>query len=940
MTSNGESGSSDAFMMELFCSEVETQITALSEGLLTLEQAPQDATGLAALMRAAHSIKGAARIVQLNAVVELAHALEDCFVAAQEGRLQVAGESLEVLLRGADQLAFLVDLRATELSPWLTAHEASMREAAQSLRALLQPGMKVASPPVTETTAPDDVSSLLLAEAVQPTDATTPPTPPESSADTSAALDPFMLDLFHSEVETQVTLLSEGLLSLERTPGDAAGLEALMRAAHSIKGAARIVQLNIVVELAHALEDCFVAAQEGRLRIAGEPLEILLRSVDLLVPLMQQKAENMASWLAGHEASIREAGGALRVLLRQQAEIATLPTAEPSLAPAQPQPPTVAETMTSAPSSVPSRTMDPARSVRVGAENLGRLLGLAEETVVGASWVPSFAASLLRLHRSQRELAETLVSLRESVAGVNLPERTLNFLADAQRMADGCRQVLTDRLKEMDNLVRRSVDLSEHLYQEAMRTRMRPFADGTVGFPRMIRDLAKKLDKQVKLDIVGQATLVDRDILEKLEAPLTHLLRNALDHGIELPEERVAGGKPAEGTIRLEARHQGGMLAITISDDGQGADMVRLRQKVIEKQLAPAEVVGSLAEDQLLRFLFVPGFSTSQQVTEISGRGVGLDIVQNMIREVGGGLRAVSQAGKGMWFHLQLPLTLSILRALMVEVAGEPYAFPLARIDQVITVPQAEIALKADRRSFFVDGQAVSLVPAHQVWQLPAPEATADPLPVILLSSGGSRYGVSVDTFLGESDLIVRPLDERLGRVPGISAAALLKDGAPVLIADVEDLVGSIATLLGEEARTEVVPLAPSRPPTVRKRILVVEDTAAMRTVERDILTRHGYEVDVAEDGMEGWDAIRLGRYDLLVSDVEMPRMDGIKLVSLVKQEPRLLSLPVLIVSGNEREEDRRLGLAAGANDYLTKSSFREETFVHVVEGLIGAADG
>jgi two-component system sensor histidine kinase and response regulator WspE len=938
MTSNGESGSSDAFMLELFCSEVETQVTALSEGLLTLEQTPQDAVGLEALMRAAHSIKGAARIVQLNAVVELAHTLEDCFVAAQEGRLQIAGEPLEVLLHGADQLAFLVDLRATELTPWLTAHEASMREAAQSLRALLQPGMRGVPPPATDTASSDAASSVSPTEAAQSTDATTPP-PPEAGEDTSAALDPFMLDLFHSEVETQVTLLSEGLLNLERAPGDAAGLEALMRAAHSIKGAARIVQLNTVVELAHALEDCFVAAQEGRLQIAGESLEILLRSVDLLVPLMQQKAEDMASWLTKREASMQEAAGTLRTLLRQQAAGATPATAEQSPAPSQPQPSSIAEATTFAPSSVSPRVVDTSRSVRVSAENLGRLLGLAEETVVGANWVPSFAASLLRLHRSQRELAETLVNLRESVASVNLPERTLNFLADAQRMADGCRQVLTDRLKEVDNLVRRSVDLSEHLYEEAMRTRMRPFADGTVGFPRMMRDLAKKLGKQVKFEIVGQTTLVDRDILEKLEAPLTHLLRNALDHGIELPEERVAAGKAEEGTIRLEARHQGGMLAITISDDGQGADMARLRQKVIEKQLAPSEVVTSLAEDQLLRFLFVPGFSTSQQVTEISGRGVGLDIVQNMVREVGGGLRAVSQAGKGMWFHLQLPLTLSILRALMVEVAGEPYAFPLARIDQVLTVPQAEIAHKTDRRSFFMDGQAISLVPAHQVWQLPAPETTADPLPVIILSSGASRYGIAVDTFLGESDLIVRPLDERLGRVPGISAAALLKDGAPVLIADVEDLVRSVAALLGEEARTEVVPLATSRPRSVRKRILVVEDTAAMRTVERDILTRHGYEVDVAEDGVEGWDAIRLGRYDLLVSDVEMPRMDGIKLVSLVKQEPRLLSLPVLIVSGNEREEDRRLGLAAGANDYLTKSSFREETFIHVVEGLIGAVD-
>jgi two-component system sensor histidine kinase and response regulator WspE len=220
------------------------------------------------------------------------------------------------------------------------------------------------------------------------------------------------------------------------------------------------------------------------------------------------------------------------------------------------------------------------------------------------------------------------------------------------------------------------------------------------------------------------------------------------------------------------------------------------------------------------------------------------------------------------------------------------------------------------------------------------PEVPANPLPVVIISNGDSRYGVGVDALLGESDIIVRPLDSRLGRVPGISAAAFLRDGSPALIVDVEDLLQSIVALLGEDQALEVPRLAVSGSGLVaRKRILVVEDSETMRTVERNILDRHGYEVDMAEDGMEGWDAIRLGDYDLIITDVEMPRMNGLMLVSLIKHEPRLLSTPVLIVSGNEREEDRRLGLAAGANDYLTKSSFREETFLHVVGTLIGETD-
>src|SRR5262249_43397147 len=225
--------------------------------------------------------------------------------------------------------------------------------------------------------------------------------------------------------------------------------------------------------------------------------------------------------------------------------------------------------------------------------------------------------------------------------------------------------------------------------------------------------LARKLGKQVKLDIVGQSVPVDRDVVERLTAPLTHLLRNALDHGIEMPEERLASGKPAEGTIRLEARHQAGTLSLLVSDDGSGVDVERLRQKIIEKQLTTAEIANALPEHQLLKFLFVPGFSTAEKVTEVSGRGVGLDVVQNMVREVGGELRAVSQSGKGMSFQLQLPLTLSIMRALVVDIAGEPYAFPLAPIEKVVTVPQAEIATQNDRSFFVLDGQNVSLVPAR-----------------------------------------------------------------------------------------------------------------------------------------------------------------------------------------------------------------------------------
>jgi two-component system, chemotaxis family, sensor histidine kinase and response regulator WspE len=944
MTDSNESGVPDAFMLELFCSEVETQVTLLSEGLLALEHAPQNASSLEALMRAAHSIKGAARIVQLDAVVGLAHAVEDCFVAAQEERLLLTGEPLEQLLHGADQLAFLAELRATEMAAWLAAHEAKMREIAVSLRALLQRSAGTEQETLPSAEPSTAARSQAVPSPTLPVVASEQSPPAESSVAVEVVsnepqiLDTSMLELFSAEAETHATALSAGLLALEHAPQNASSLEALMRAAHSIKGAARIVQLDAVVELAHALEDCFVAAQAGRFLLAGESLETVLRGADHLVSLAKLSPTEMAMWLSAHGAELRETAEGLRALLRRSEEAKQgAPTAaEPAAVVPAPGP---AQPATPSPPLLSSQPTDKTRAVRVTAENLSHLLGLAEESVVKTRWLQPFATSLLRLQRSQRELSEALTGLQESLVGVDLNEHAKNYLAAAQQKAESCCQVLADRLQELDRLVGHSLDLSERLYREAVATRMRPFADGAQGFPRMMHDLARKLGKQVKLDIVGQSVPVDRDVVERLTAPLTHLLRNALDHGIETPEERLASGKPAEGTIRLEARHQAGTLSLLVSDDGRGVDVEQLREKIIEKQLAPAEIATALPDHQLLKFLFVPGFSTAEKVTEVSGRGVGLDVVQNMVREVGGELRAVSQPGKGMSFQLQLPLTLSIMRALIVGVAGEPYAFPLARIEQVMTVPQAEIAVQDECSFFVLDGQNINLVSAQRLWQLADPEVPANPLPVVIIGNGNTRYGVTVDALLGESDIIVRPLDVRLGRVSGFSAAAFLRDGSPALIVDVEDLLQSIVARLGTEPTLEVPrPAVNGHVAVVRKRILVVDDSETMRTVERDILVRHGYDVDVAEDGMEGWDAIRLGSYDLLITDVEMPRMTGIKLVSLVKQEPWLLSTPVLIVSGNEREEDRRLGLAAGASDYLTKSSFREETFVHVVTNLIGEA--
>ena len=741
-----------------------------------------------------------------------------------------------------------------------------------------------------------------------------------------------MMDLFRQEAEGQKAILTGGLLALERDPTAAAQLEALMRAAHSIKGAARIVGIDVVVGLAHAMEDCFVAAQKGTIVLRSEATDLLLRAVDLLMRIAQTPEDQMAVWQGSEGAAVDQMIVQLKAVTQGK-----------SAAPLQVQPEAKTAATETKPAEIKPEATAPTaaavsdRVLRVTAANLNRLLGLAGESLVESRSLTPYVESLLRLKQQQWKLSKAFEKLRESLAGHPLDEAAHARLNEAQQQAGVCLQSVVERHAELELFVNRSANLSHRLYREALASRMRPFADGIHGFPRLVRDLARSLGKEVKLEILGEATSVDREVLEKLEAPLTHLLRNAVDHGMETPDERQRAGKPREGTIRLEARHSAGLLLIVVQDDGGGISCEQMRETVRNRKLAPPEVVEKLSVDELLEFLFLPGFSMREHVTEVSGRGVGLDVVQNMVKAVRGQVRVSTQPGQGMRFQLQLPLTLSVLRALIVNIAGEPYAFPLARIHSTVRVPRGQIEMIEGREHIPHNGEQVGLVSAGQLLGA-GNSAEGEELSVIIFGERGKRFALAVEKFLGERELVVQTIDPRLGKIQDISAAALLPDGAPVLILDVEDLIRSIEVLVSG-GRLSKVQAAGGTVARRRKRVLVVDDSLTVRELERKLLDHSGYEVEVAVDGMDGWNAVRTQPYDLVVTDVDMPRMDGIELVSLIKKDARLKALPVMIVSYKDREEDRQRGLDAGADYYLTKGSFHDETLLNAVADLIGTAE-
>lgn len=651
-----------------------------------------------------------------------------------------------------------------------------------------------------------------------------------------------------------------------------------------------------------------------------------------MLRISQTPEAGLEKWLAQHGSAIELCLASLSAPVAS-ADSDAAPAETPSFAPAPIAPVGLAPV---APTTAPPASKPDDRVLRVTADHLNRLLGLSSESLVESRWVRPFAGSLARLKRMQHECGRALDDLRDALPETG-GEQAREALLRARQSAESCQRYLVERLVELEMFDHRSAHLSQRLYDEALACRMRPFADGVQAFPRMVRDVGQLLSKRVRLEIAGETTQVDRDVLARLDAPLGHLLRNAVDHAIESPDDRRAAGKPIEGVIRLQAVHSAGSLQVTITDDGAGIDVAVIRDAVVARQLLDREHAARLTDAELLEFLFLPGFSMKATVTEISGRGVGLDVVQEMVKQLHGVVRVTTAVGRGTRFLLQLPVTLSVTRTLLATVGGELYAFPLAAIVRALKVPKAGIEVLEGRPHFEFDGRRIGLVTANQILGAREPDAAPGELSVIILGDQHHAYGLVVDRFFGERELVVHPLDPHLGKIKDVAAGAIMEDGSPVLIIDADDIIQSMERLAAGGALASVSG-GLRREEQRRRRVLVVDDSLTVRELQRKLLTSGGYEVEVAVDGMDGWNAARMREFDLIITDIDMPRMDGIELLLLIKADPRLKTKPVMVVSYKDRDEDRRRGLDAGAAHYLTKGSFQDQTFMQAVSDLIGEA--
>jgi two-component system sensor histidine kinase and response regulator WspE len=814
-------------------------------------------------------------------------------------------------------------------SPALLAPSPAPPAAAPSLASLpaSPPSLPAPSPPSLPAPSPPSLPASPPASASMVPASMVPRLVPRPQEERGGAPAGNLFRLFREDADAQLAALQEGLLGLDEGHGRLHLLEPLMRAAHSLKGAARVVRLSPIVDLTHAMEDVFVAAQRRQILVDRPLMDALFAAVDRLAAGVRATVLDPAVLVETQGTLFRAVTDRVRALL-----------AAPSLPEPRREDPAdawrpEASTGDQSPDAARLRGL-PAedRVVRVTAEMADRLVGLASESVVEAQRVRPAISVLTSLRMKQSETADAVSSLIASLGPAARSPVIGRLLVDLAANVSECQQMVIDASELLDEHGRRSSEVAGRLYNDVLESRMRPLRDRTRSLRRMVRDVARQLGRDVVFEASGEHTLVDRDVLEKLEAPLGHLLRNAISHGIEPPTVRLQRGKPAAGRVQLAATQSRGLLRVDVRDDGEGVDAERVKQVAVARGLLQESRAASLSGPEILQFLFVPGFSTIEQVSDVSGRGVGLDAVRTTLEELGGHVRVMSVPGQGTTFRLEAPLTRAVVRCILVWIDGETFAVPLGRVDRVMLLRREDLRELEGRQYVEVEGENVCLLAACDVLDLgSAPPYSAD-FPAIVLSGSEGRCAIVVERFLGEEDLVFRHLDPRLGGVRDVSGVSTLTDGTLVLILDADDMLRSVESLLADRKPAHV---AQADAPTAR-RILVVDDSITVREAERQLLEVVGYDVDVAFDGVDAWNTVRARRYDLVITDIDMPRMNGLDLVRQMKADEALRSIPVVVVSYKERDEDRLRGMRAGADFYFGKGSFDDAALLAVVRDLIG----
>ena len=748
--------------------------------------------------------------------------------------------------------------------------------------------------------------------------------------------DPELRALFAAESEEHLETLDAGLLRLE-SGADARAethtVEAVFRAAHSLKGAARMLELSEIEELAHQFEDALAGVAKNGQRLEIAQIEQLTQSLGALRALVAAALGDSGHWPS---AQIQ--------LAPQEKGAETAPAIEKDAASERDLP--VSPTVTAFGSGSGWKI----ETLRVDPQKLDVLLAMAGELVVSTKRAARGKAeleTLFALREESQKLAATRKRLlRQLETAIPASQRALLLEFERALTRDDERQetqnAVLERLRHSYEDVARLDSVVSALEEAIHSVRLLPLSTLFSQFPRMVRDLARAQAKDVELHIEGGEVGADKRLIEELKDPLVHLLRNAIDHGIEPPEARERAGKRRAATLQLRGFQSATQIVVELRDDGRGLDFEAIKNSALAKNLVAADDLETMTPQAIQDLIFAPGFSTATRISDVSGRGVGLDVVRANVENLRGYIEVFSESGQGCTFRLCLPVTLATTRVLLVVVNGQTFALPIENVHSVRQIRAGETFSLQNQPTFTLGEFTVSLAALHELlgFAPPAPKTAPTFQPCVVVGVGNEKLGLLVESVIEEQEIILKPPGISLRGVSVLSGATILETGEVCLVLSIPELIKSASrprtppeTRAPLARQNEILNLAP-------KTLLLAEDSIITRTQEKRILESAGYRVVTAVDGLDAWNKLREAEaqgtpFDGVVSDIEMPKIDGFALASRIRSDTKFREIPVILVSSLESEADFARGLEVGADAYLCKARFDQSELLETLRRLV-----
>ena len=704
---------------------------------------------------------------------------------------------------------------------------------------------------------------------------------------------------FVEEAKEHLGRLASGLAEIEQGAVSAEKINSLFRSVHTLKGSSRMLKLEPITQVSHSLEDLLSALREGRVATNPAVIALLYQGVDALSDQVQQLIE------CGQVEALSSVNTQLCQQLTVTAEGQTLNAvaAEPVAFKSS----ELAAEDASGASAQP--TLTASDTVRVKLDKLDELIKLMGE--------------LVSSHAGMRELALTSQQLEQQLQ---------------QQLHSHLPVTMQQFSRKMRDIVLAQENLMQELHDKTLQMRMLPLAIVLEPAARLVRDMARSLGKQVECRISGSEIELDRQMIDQLADPIIHLLRNALDHGIETPDIRQQKCKPVQGLLQISARQDGGWVVLEVRDDGQGLSLITIRDKALKKGLVSSEQLAEMSDQQVSDLIFEPGFSTSNIITEFSGRGVGMDVVKrSIVDDLQGVISLHSSLDQGTCFTLRLPLSLAMMRVLLIRAGEQVLGFTAQYVTELISVAVSGLINVADRNAVIIRNEFVPVIELVDLLQLPPASAakkslsrTRSELLLLVIRVHNEKLALIIDELLDERDLVIKQLPEHLRFNALISGMVTIGHNELVSLIHVPYVLD-----IARKARQPVNRRAQADQEKPKKRILVVDDSLNTREIERDVLEAWGYHVTLAEHGQEGLDKALAEQFDAVLTDVEMPIMDGFTLTARLREHERYQTCPIIIITSREKESDRRRGIEVGADAYIVKGSFDQNSLVDTLKVLL-----